>query len=74
MPDFTAVIEGEVIFVATELDEGVDFTDSGDSGQIIVPGLGYGEGGYGEGGYGGDATIVVINGNVPTIWTNIDTP
>lgn len=73
MSDFTATLDIGVPFSSTELDTVVDFTPTGDQGQIIVSGsTGFGEGGFGEGGFGGDSTTLILNG-APTIWTNIET-
>lgn len=72
MNDFTPIFDVAVPFSSTELDSGVDFTPSGDMGQVIVQGAGFGEGGFGEGVFGGSDTIIL--GSSPTIWTNIETP
>lgn len=72
MSDFTAIIEQGVPFTATELDEGVDFTPSGDLGQVVISGSGFGEGGFGEGGFGGSSSVTLSS--VTTVWTNIETP
>lgn len=73
MSDFTSIIEISGTFTTVELDSGVDFTPTGDQGQIIVTNVGFGEGGFGEGGFGGDTETLVLNGPVTT-WTNIETP
>lgn len=72
MSDFAAVAEQGVPFSATELDEGVDFTDSGDVGQVVIPGAGFGEGGFGEGPFGGPSTYILSP--IITVWTNVGTP
>lgn len=72
MSDFTNIVEINGIFEAVELDEGVDFTETGDQGQIIVTGSGFGEGGFGEGPFGGGITVTLSSPT--TNWTNVDTP
>lgn len=49
-----------------------DFILIGDEGVILIPGVGFGEGGFGEGPFGGE-TSVIISG-ATTEWTNIETP
>jgi len=74
MSDFTASLNIGVVFSKTELDTGVDFTPSGDLGQIVITSTGgFGEGGFGEGGFGGSTTTLVLSGGLTT-WTNINTP
>lgn len=74
MSDFTATLDIQVPFTATELSGGVDFTPTGDFGQIIISNrTGFGEGGFGEGGFGGDILSVTINIS-ETQWTEIETP
>ena len=68
--DFTSILESGIEFSPVELDEGVDFIDTGDAGQIIISGqVGFGEGGFGEGGFGGDITTLILN-VAQTSWTS----
>lgn len=72
MSDFTNIVEVSGVFDDVELDEGVDFQETGDYSSVIIFGGGFGEGGFGEGPFGGTRTVVLT---VPTTaWTNIDEP
>lgn len=73
MSDFTNIVDVGGVFTSTELDEGVDFFDSGEAGTIIIVGSAYGEGIYGEGIYGGSKQSIIITFPV-TEWIDIDTP
>lgn len=73
MSDFTNEIETYGTFSTYELDEGVDFTSTGDFGVIVISGTPYGEGEYGEGPYGGGDQTLIVEGSF-TEWTNVDTP
>lgn len=73
MSDFTNISDVSVNFEDVELDDGVDFFDSGDFQTIIIPSLNYGEGDYGMGPYGGSPGSIIIT-SPTTEWTNIDTP
>lgn len=72
MPDFANVIEQGIPFTTVELDEGVDFVQTGDAGLLTIEGSAYGEGEYGAGPYGGSETFVLSYGT--TAWTNVSTP
>jgi len=47
-----------------------DFIDIGDAGVILIPGVGFGEGGFGEGPFGGGSSLIVSSGI--TTWTEIE--
>lgn len=72
MSDFTNIVDVSGFFDEIELDEGVDFHETGDSSSAIVFGGGFGEGGFGEGPFGGTQTIIISVST--TNWTDIDEP
>jgi hypothetical protein len=75
MPDFEDSVETSGgTFEATAEEAATEFTDVEEGGTVIViPPVGFGEGGFGEGPFGGSGETVVI-GPGTTEWTNIDTP
>lgn len=73
-PDFEEVVDEAAVFSETEVENPVDFVESGDFGVIIVTNrVGFGEGGFGEGPFGGvtQSTILTVES---TEWTDIETP
>lgn len=71
MSDFTNILDVNIFLVDTELDTGVDFTPTGDLGQIVISTEGWGEDEWG--GPWGEGTTLTLNAP-PTSWTNIDEP
>lgn len=73
MSDFTNELETGVQFSTFELDSGVDFVAVGDFSTVVVPGVGWGDGGWGDIPWGGEDEVVIIS-SPRTDWTNINTP
>lgn len=71
--DFSDILEIGGVFSETELDTGVDFTETDDGYAIVTAGSGWGDEPWGDEPWGGEVQVIVIS-NPITTWTDIETP